>query len=151
MLQSIAVQWNLSIKDTQNKEHLSNKNTVCCPNHTELCTHPPRNQSTSLYRTASGVSSIDRFHCTYIHTQQANLNMLTPISTYVRSVSQCLNSVNMLNATDSVCTHSNIAHFPRLSTPKKGAVKLNHEHVLKEVAQMSAPTSASFPLKTMDT
>ena len=27
------VQWNLSIKGTLNKEHLSNEDTVCCPNH----------------------------------------------------------------------------------------------------------------------
>ena len=32
------VQWNLSIKDTQNWGHLSNEDIVCCPNHIE-CTN----------------------------------------------------------------------------------------------------------------
>ena len=32
-------QWNLSIKDTLNKGHLSNEDTVCSPNHIELCTN----------------------------------------------------------------------------------------------------------------
>ena len=44
------VQCNLSIKDTLNKGHLSNEDTVC----------------TSLYRTTSWVpvvSTIERFHC----------------------------------------------------------------------------------------
>ena len=36
----VLLQRNLSIKDTQNKGHLSNKNTVCSPNHIELCTNP---------------------------------------------------------------------------------------------------------------
>ena len=31
--QYIYVQWNLSIKDTLNKRHLPNEDTVCCPNH----------------------------------------------------------------------------------------------------------------------
>ena len=35
------VQWNLSIKDTLNKGHLSNEDTVC--NHIELCTSLPLN------------------------------------------------------------------------------------------------------------
>ena len=35
------VQWSLSIKDTLNKEHLSNEDTVCSPNHIELCTNLP--------------------------------------------------------------------------------------------------------------
>ena len=35
----IAIQWNLSIKDTLNKGHLSIKDTVCSPNHIELCTN----------------------------------------------------------------------------------------------------------------
>ena len=30
---SNVIQWNLSIKDTVNKGHLSNKDTVCNPNH----------------------------------------------------------------------------------------------------------------------
>ena len=37
----MCMQWNLSIKDTLNKEHLSNEDTVCCPNHIELCTNLP--------------------------------------------------------------------------------------------------------------
>ena len=36
-------QWNLSIKDTLNKEHLSNEDTVCSPNHIELCKKLPLN------------------------------------------------------------------------------------------------------------
>ena len=35
------LQWNLSIKDTLNKGHLSNEDTVCCPNHIELCRNLP--------------------------------------------------------------------------------------------------------------
>ena len=31
------LQWNLSIKDTLNKGYLSNEDTVCSPNHIELC------------------------------------------------------------------------------------------------------------------
>ena len=37
------VQWNLSIKDTLRKGHLSNEGTVCSPNHIELCTNLPLN------------------------------------------------------------------------------------------------------------
>ena len=37
------IQWNLSIKDTLNTVHLSNEDTVCSPNHTELCTNLPLN------------------------------------------------------------------------------------------------------------
>ena len=36
--------WNLSTKDTLNKGHLSSKDTVCSPNHIELCTNLPLNQ-----------------------------------------------------------------------------------------------------------
>ena len=43
VLPHIQVQWNLSIKDTLDKGHLSNEDTVCSPNHTELCTHLPLN------------------------------------------------------------------------------------------------------------
>ena len=32
------LQWSLSIKDNLNKGHLSNGDTVCNPNHIELCT-----------------------------------------------------------------------------------------------------------------
>ena len=32
-------QWNLSIKDTLNNGHLSNEDSVCSPNHTELYTN----------------------------------------------------------------------------------------------------------------
>ena len=39
-----SIQWNLSIKDTINKEHLSNEDSVCCPNHIELCANLPLNQ-----------------------------------------------------------------------------------------------------------
>ena len=37
------IQWNLSIKDIPNKGHLSNEDTVSCPNHIELCTNLPLN------------------------------------------------------------------------------------------------------------
>ena len=37
------IEGNLSIKDTPNKGHLSNEDTVCCPNHIELCTSLPLN------------------------------------------------------------------------------------------------------------
>ena len=37
------IQWNLSIKDTLNKGHLSNEDTVHSPNHIELCTNLPLN------------------------------------------------------------------------------------------------------------
>ena len=37
--QNILKQWSLSIKDTLNKGHLSNEDTVCSPNHIELCTN----------------------------------------------------------------------------------------------------------------
>ena len=40
---SYALWWNLSIKDTLNKGHLSNKGTVCSPNKIELCTNLPLN------------------------------------------------------------------------------------------------------------
>ena len=40
------LQWNLSIKDTLNKGHLSTEDTVCFPNHTKLC-------DTSLFSTTS--------------------------------------------------------------------------------------------------
>ena len=33
------VQWNLSIKDTLNKRHLSNEDAVCSPYHIQLCTN----------------------------------------------------------------------------------------------------------------
>ena len=36
------IQWTLS-KDTLNKGHLSNEDTVCSPNHIELCTNLPLN------------------------------------------------------------------------------------------------------------
>ena len=37
------IQQNLFVKDTLNKGHLSNEDTVCCPNHIELCTNLPLN------------------------------------------------------------------------------------------------------------
>ena len=39
----IDVQWNLCIKDTLNKENLSNEETVCSPNHVNLCADLPLN------------------------------------------------------------------------------------------------------------
>ena len=40
---SAALQWHLSIKDTLNKGHLSNEDTVWSPNYEELCTNLPPN------------------------------------------------------------------------------------------------------------
>ena len=37
----IDVQWNLCIKDSPNKENLSNEDTVCSPNHVDLCADLP--------------------------------------------------------------------------------------------------------------
>ncbi len=34
-------QWNLSIKVTLNEGHLYNEDSVCSPNHIELCTNLP--------------------------------------------------------------------------------------------------------------
>ena len=39
----IPIKWNLSIKDTLNRGHLSNEGTVCSLNHIELCTNLPLN------------------------------------------------------------------------------------------------------------
>ena len=36
---AVYVQWNLSIKGTLNTGNLSNEDTVCCPDHIELCTN----------------------------------------------------------------------------------------------------------------
>ena len=38
-----ALQWNFSIKNILNEGHLSNEDTVCSPNHIELCTNLPLN------------------------------------------------------------------------------------------------------------
>ena len=43
VIHDITLQWNLSIKDTVNKGHLSNEVTVCSPNHKDLCTDLPLN------------------------------------------------------------------------------------------------------------
>ena len=50
LLYSVSIQWNLSIKDTLNKEHLSNEDTACSPNYIDLCTNLLN------YRTASWCS-----------------------------------------------------------------------------------------------
>ena len=42
-MNTIYIQWTLSIKDTLNKGHLSNEDTVCSPNHIELCRNLPLN------------------------------------------------------------------------------------------------------------
>ena len=39
----VQLQWNLSVKDTLAKGHLSNEDTVCSPNHIKLCTNLPLN------------------------------------------------------------------------------------------------------------
>ena len=39
----VCVQWNLSMKDALNEGHFSNEDTVCSPNHIELCTNLPLN------------------------------------------------------------------------------------------------------------
>ena len=41
LVMAIHVQWNLSIKDTRNRGHLSNEDTACCPNHIEMCANLP--------------------------------------------------------------------------------------------------------------
>ena len=38
------VQWNLSIEGTLTKGNLSKEDTVCSPNHIELCTNLPLNK-----------------------------------------------------------------------------------------------------------
>ena len=38
------VQWNLSIKDTLNKGHLCNEDTVCSTDHIELWSNVPLNK-----------------------------------------------------------------------------------------------------------
>ena len=43
VVQAPQQQWNLSIKDTLNKGHLSTEDTVCSPYHIELCTNLPLN------------------------------------------------------------------------------------------------------------
>ena len=35
------LQWNLSMKDTPNKGHICNEDTVCSPNHVELSRNRP--------------------------------------------------------------------------------------------------------------
>ena len=37
------LQWNLSIRDTLNNEHLSNEDSVCSPDRIELCGNLPLN------------------------------------------------------------------------------------------------------------
>ena len=37
------VQWNLPTKETLNKGHLSSEDSVCSPNHIEVCTNLPLN------------------------------------------------------------------------------------------------------------
>ena len=39
----VQLKWNLSVKDTLVKGHLSNEDTVCSPNHIKLCTNLPLN------------------------------------------------------------------------------------------------------------
>ena len=43
ILKLLHSQWNLSIKDTLNKGHYTNEDTVCSPDHIELCTNLPLN------------------------------------------------------------------------------------------------------------
>ena len=43
------LQWNLSMKDTPNKEHLCNEDTVCSPNHVELSRNQPLELETPFY------------------------------------------------------------------------------------------------------
>jgi len=60
VMQYIAIQWNLSIKDTLNKRHLSNEDTVCSPNHIRRAMYKSTSEfrDTSLYRTASCVPAV---------------------------------------------------------------------------------------------
>ena len=55
------IQWNLFVKDTLNKGCLSNEDTVCSPNHIELCTNLFTSElGTPLY---TRQPAIERFHC----------------------------------------------------------------------------------------
>ena len=76
-MQLLVLQWNLSVKDTLNKGHLSNEDTVCSPNHIELCT--------SLYIPSGWpvVSTIERLHYNIIDIislyTHANIRNYTPL------------------------------------------------------------------------
>ena len=48
-IQHYALQWNLSIKDTLNKGHLSNEDTVYCPMHIEAVYKSTSELGTPLY------------------------------------------------------------------------------------------------------
>ena len=53
------VQWNLSIKDSLNKGHLSIEGSVCSPNHIELYTNVPLNSGhLSIQDSQLGPSSV---------------------------------------------------------------------------------------------
>ena len=52
------VQWNLSITGTLNMGYLFNEDTVCSPNHIELCTNYLWIRYTSLNRTASWIPMV---------------------------------------------------------------------------------------------
>ena len=73
------MQWNLFIKETLNKGHLTNEDTVsvCSSNHTELCTNLPRNEGhLSIQNSQLGSDGIlyrevplyTLDACTYVHT-----------------------------------------------------------------------------------
>ncbi len=74
------VQWNLSIKVTLNRGHLSNEDTACTPNHIELCTNLPLNwlhlsiNDSQLdpngvhYREVPLYTLSHNYVCMYIHT-----------------------------------------------------------------------------------
>ena len=50
-----------------NKRHLSNEDSVCCPNHIELCTKLPLNKghlSNEDSQLCPKGALIERFHCT---------------------------------------------------------------------------------------
>ena len=67
----LGLQLNLSIKDTLNKGNLSNEDTVCSPNHIELCTNLPLNQGHhSIQGSQLGLNGVlygENTVCTYVH------------------------------------------------------------------------------------
>ena len=81
------------------QDTLNNKDTVCCPNHIELCTNLSLSTDTSLYRTVSWVrvvSSIERFsHCNvYKHIENNSCTgaaIVYILYTYIHYTYICIN------------------------------------------------------------
>ena len=75
----------LSVKDTQNKGHLSNEDTVCCSNHIEQCTNLPLNKDhLSIQDSQLGPSGVLYTEVPlYVHMYILYLWMCTYIRTYI--------------------------------------------------------------------